>query len=336
MEAMVKHARTRVADLIDLRNEVDDVEEALRIASDAESCRRFLAEAVTRSPAHSLARDLMFRGPYNLVLNELDLMRSKGVPESDPALWQRAVALANDNRAMTEDLIERDRQRTSSEGGKALLASHLERGTPFVLLLRAFELEVRDIRTEIPEGWFEAQGRAAFPNETMRVGRPPGESAIGRVIEFLSPQVSPLVVVNINNLFAPPPEAAALFLRPQEWHAIVFCLIAVAKAVVLVLPQESESLSPGISDEIRAIRELGATNRAVIVLEPKIISLFDRCDGPSTPKSQVLHARLEEQGFHQIFYTEEAFGSADKLARAMRTLLDSSEQAEGGSGGAAQ
>jgi tetratricopeptide (TPR) repeat protein len=331
-EAMVEHARTRVAGLIDLRNKADDVEGALRIASDAESCRRFLAEAVTSAPAHSLARDLMFRGPYNLVLQELELMRNKGILESDPALWQRAVALANDNRAMTEDLIEYDHQRTSSEGGKALLASHLECGMPFVLLLRAFELEVRDIRAEIPEGWFEAQGRAAFPNETMRVGRPPGESAIGRVIELLSPRISPLVIVNINNPFAPPPEAAALFLRPQEWHAMVFCLIAVAKAVVLVLPQESEGLSPGISDEIRAIRELGATDRAVIVLEPKIISLFDRRDGPSTTKSQVLRARLEEQGFHQVFDTEEAFGSTDQIARAMQTLLDSSEQVDGGAG----
>jgi hypothetical protein len=322
---MLERARTQAADLLDLLNEADDVEVALRIASDSDRRKRFLAAAVTSAPSYSAARELMFRGPYILNLRELEMMRAKGIPETDPALWQEAEALANNNRVMTEEVIARDRKRTSSAGGKALLASHLESGIPFVLILRAFELEVRDIKAEIPEGWFEAEGRAAFPGETMRASRPSGESAIGQVIDLLSPRISPLVVVNVDNPFAPPAGAAALFLRPQEWHATVFCLIAVARAVVMVLPRDSAGLSPGVTDEVRATRELGAADKAVIVLDARIDSLFNRPDGPAPANSEVLRARLKEQGFREVFDAEEAFGSSNKLALALQRLLDSSE-----------
>jgi hypothetical protein len=304
---------------MDLRNEADDVEEALHIASSAENRRRQLADVVSSATAHSLARDLMLRGPYNLVLKELELMRDKGVPEKDPALWQRAVAQANENRAMTEDLIEKDHQQTSSEGGKALLAAYLQRGAPFVLLLRAFELEVRDIMAEVPVDWFEAEDRAAFPGEQIRISRGPGESTVGRLSELLSPHIPSLAIVNVDNPFPPPSKVAALFLRPQEWHAIVFCLIAVAKVVVLVLPQEAEGLSPGVSDEIRALRELGAMNKAVIVFEPKLVPLFDRRHAPSMTLP-TLRSELEEQGFQHIFDATEAFGAASNVVRAIRTF----------------
>jgi len=283
----------------------DDFDAAISLALDATSRRKYLTEASINLPGHGSARDVI-RAAMLEVVRDLAAMQIAGIPEKDPGRWREAQFRAAQVRAMNDELLEHDRLHNSGAQGKALLANHLRDGTPFIFMLRSFELEVREIADPIDAhlGW--------------RVL--PGEHAFKSLANSLSTLCATLLIVNSEDPL-PPEKAAKLFAPANGWRNLVFCLIAEASVVLAAAPYDRDSLTSGVAQELQAVVALGAKDRTIIILEPSVHSPIEGASERIGP-SAILRTNLLKQEFPHIFESSDVEDNAHAIVRAVRAILE--------------
>jgi hypothetical protein len=274
----------------------DSFAAAIALAKDSARRRAYLAHVAQNAPEHGAARDVLESMRIKNV-SRLAHMILAGAPEKDPQGWRRA----QEESRTSSELLERDARRNSGAQGKALLKKHLDDATPVLLLLRAFELEARTVHDATGEAW-----------TTM-----PGETVLKKLTKQLVPHGAPLMVVNRSDPL--PPEDAAKLFAPADWHALVFCLIAEAKAVLIAVPSSREAPTRGLSQELEAVRMLDATDRAVIVLEPFVRGPFDPQD--MTDFSAPIADALRKSGFAKPFAVADIDADMSAIVAATRGIM---------------
>jgi hypothetical protein len=120
-----------------------------------------------------------------------------------------------------------------------LLREALESKRRFVLLLRAFSVDVQiaspsDLVKSMVSGFSDA--RMGWCVISLNSD---GQST-AHVVDWLAPHFALLLLVNAIDP-RPPSGAAKLYMTNAEWRRFVFPLIAEAAAVVMVLPAEGSA-----------------------------------------------------------------------------------------------
>jgi hypothetical protein len=306
-----------------LRQENATYEQALSAAADLtkrrEFLQRFLAEAPDYSPdrAQALYAILQWGGEL-----ELQAMEAKGAAADDPR-YQNALSLMRGARAYARQRIEEDRKENSARGAKDLIRKSLAGEGRFVLLLRAFSVEVqisaasgavadlvKDMQTPIV-GW-----------RTIRFQ--PGKDPMDRIVDLLRDRGDLLMIANIEDPM-PPAGVAKLFVSDVEWRKLAFMLIAEAAAIVFVLPAERMTFS-GAAEEIRAIGELGCQRETVVVVVPPregdpFGQVLSGQGGAGELDIADLTAQLTASGFGCVLADDALAANPSRLSEAVSEIL---------------
>jgi len=225
-------------------------------------------------------------------------------------------------------MIAEDREKNSAAPGKALLTEALHGGRRFVLLLRAFAVDVpiggpsRVIRNMTEDFSDALTGWRVYALGSGNSGR-----STNQVVEWLAPHVSLLMVVNAIDPY-PPERAAKLYMTDTEWRTFVFPLIGEAAATVLFLPGEGQPVSGGVTEELAAIERLGRNTDTIVVLaDPNnglsdgITKLFIEAT-PTAPAAAVSSAdALRKRGYAAVLHEQEIAATPTLLINAVLTLL---------------
>jgi hypothetical protein len=235
----------------------------LRAAADRDMRRSILHRYLREAPDYSSDREQAMSDLF-LLAGELELesIRDNGDPQDYELVSKRFALL----RQLADENLAKDRERNSAAPGKALLKRALDEDHPFVLLLRAFTVDIRIGRpSDTLQSLTSRFGDARFEWRVFELKSENSDRSLHRIAEWLAPHVSILMVVNALDPL-PPEHVAKLYTTDLKWHNLVFPLIGEAAAIVVVLPSAFPSLSPGVIDELKAISGLDRKANTVIVL----------------------------------------------------------------------
>ena len=289
---------------------------AIALAKNADGRRSYLAQTA-RDGQRSSAGEAAIRMTLLNNIMELRGMRNAGVPGTNATLWHEALASTARDRAIIEDLVVRARREHSSAAGIAVLDAHLRTDAPFILQLRSFGIEMRNI-----PGPPEAGSYAESDYLKLIGGRQSGWRTHSMSMHMLGDalgQLCPtLLIVNREDPFSSP-AVAKLFEPPYEWRKLVFSLIAEANAIVAGIPADLDEVTGGLSDELHAISELGALGRTVLVLEARAGT--PKRGAPNNARSSMLRSHLRDRGFAHVFSLGEKDEGLAVITAAVQAVL---------------
>jgi hypothetical protein len=296
-----------------------DYRRAISLAKDAALRRRYLVEAMEGLPDYTDARSAFLSAPYAKVSAELEAIRRSGLAERDPERWHELQHQAEQARMVHEDVLANDRRINSGSTGKALLTSHLRDGIPFILVLRSFDLESRFVN--LPDASRDEFSDILRPvDDQTRTVIASGHRITRVIIERIAPDCPSLLVANAQDPI--PPEAAAkLFAFPSDWRRLVFAMAVEASAVVVAVPNAYERLSAGLSDELRALVELGEAEKAVVILEPSLRAPWEPAAGSDAKAFERVRAEIQKRGFQLVVTEQEIEDDFERVIGALQDLL---------------
>jgi len=308
-----------------------DVGDAMRIAGDPGERRRLLSAMMATLADYSAERIERRWAPYAEMLSEMEVMRRAGIPERDPTRWEASQARLQAAREFIETTIAQERADDSGALAKRVLAEHLEKGTPFVLLLRAFSLEVREVKDVDLARSGGLDGLAAvlhpddgFPGYVVEQVRGPWSGRVLDTLAAIIPSRHPaLMIANKADDWAPE-QIAKFYVGNIEWRQLAFPLIAEAAAIVLLLPLSVKRIAGGVLEEIDAIGSLGASGRTIAVVEA------DEAEGTLSPgEFDAVVAQCGERGLRRVVRAEDVIAAPDAF---MTELADVMSTASGPGG----
>jgi hypothetical protein len=150
-----------------------------------------------------------------------------------------------------------------------------------------------------------------------------------RVSDWLAGHADHLLIVNPMDIDLPK-AAAKLYMTNVDWRKFVFCLIAEASAIVLIVPHDAKDLSRGLGDEMHAIDALGRKADTVVVaadspsddpLEQLLFPGHNTDARPSQP--QPVMGALAGMGFGPVLIESEVASNPQKLVSAVLAKLKS-------------
>jgi hypothetical protein len=243
-----------------------EVEEAMEVAANCDARRRFLRNFIAEMPDYSPERVSTFYYLYGLFDSEREVKRmaAEGASEND-LRYQGSLALLRGLRDGIRDLIEKDKEENSSVRAKSVIAKALDDNkTKPVLLLRAFSLEVTN---SPPSQSMRDMVNEKDPRIGWRVSKfeLSERRAISAVLNAISNEPDLIMVANVQDAY-PPPGLQKLLVSDLEWRQVVFSLIAEAGAIVFILPANAREISPGVLQEIGAIRSLNRETTTIMVV----------------------------------------------------------------------
>lgn len=292
---------------------------AIDVAGDPIKRRRYLLDRIPTLPDYLARRALFLSAGQHQLQAELAALRRSDYPTREPEAMRRLEAEAELQRKLLGELLAKDQETRSAAAGKAFVLEHLgaEQAAPFVLVLRSFDLERRFIKMKPPSRGDLAEILAS----TDAIGGAV-VAAVHRVlsdiVEALATECAVLLVVNTEEM-APSKGAKRLFADPRDWRTLLFSLAAQA-AVVLVAIADGEDLTAGVSDELRAVAELRAADRTVVLLESPLRSIHEAPVHRSQARSDGLREDLTAQGFELFFFEGEVEEDAEPFLEAARTI----------------
>lgn len=295
-----------------------DYQRAVRLARDQKARRQYLREALTSLPDYNPLRSAFLSSTYATVRAELLQLGLSGLAERDPTQWQALQRQADNVRITTEELIANDRRDNDAGPAKALIASAMEERAPFLLVLRSFSLESRFVDAPQPDRGelAEVLGPVDARARTLAVS---GDRAARRLLERISADCSPLLVMNVQDPI-PPKASAKLFAAPSDWRRLVFALAMEAKAVLVFL-SASEPMTAGLADELRALVELDSAGKAAVVIEPSLRSLFETLVEPDAETVERTRADLLARGFPIVISEHDAETDFDGMVAKLKVFI---------------
>ncbi|HTY84809.1 MAG TPA: hypothetical protein VMB19_11350, partial [Silvibacterium sp.] len=220
-----------------------------------------------------------------------------------------------------KSMIDDDRKNNTSRQAKALLEDKLRADKPFLLLLRAFSV---DVKSSLATGaWDRAAGTVSDPRVKWQMSTydNASRSVLEKIAAALVSHAGVIMVANASDAM-PPHTPAKLFVTNLEWRKLAFSLIAEAAAIILLLPPEN--LSGGVQDEIDAIHALARESQTAIVLgKVSELDLFETSTGRKTDSKtdpEALLRRVQALGLPHIFqhdiFLERAWEIVEGLTRS--------------------
>ncbi len=298
---------------------------ALSIASDEAQRRQFLETFLAETPDYSADREAeMYRILQLGTELELRTKEEEGMPQSDPERYADLLRMVEVGRALAKSMIDDDRKNNTSRQAKALLEDKLRADKPFLLLLRAFSV---DVKSGLATGaWDRAAGTVSDPRVRWQMSAydNPSRSVLEKIAAALVSHAGVIMVANASDVM-PPHTPAKLFVTNLEWRKLAFSLIAEAAAIILLLPPEN--LSGGVQDEIDAIHALARESQTAIVLgKASELDLLETSTGrktDSTDPEALLH-KVQALGLPHIFQHDIFLERAWEIVEGL-TQSDSSQ-----------
>ena len=281
------------------RAAAEDFQAAISIASDETHRRLFLETFLAETPDYSADREAeMYRILQLGAEFELRTREEQGLPQSDPERYAQLLSMVESGRALAKHMIDEDRQTNTSKQAKTLLGDKLQTGKPFLLLLRAFSV---DVQSTLATGvWDRTAGTVSDPRVRWQMNTYDNatRSVLEDIAAALVSNAGVIMVANASDAM-PPHTPAKLFVTNLEWRKLAFSLIAEAAAIILLLPPEK--LSEGVQDEIDAIQALARQSQTAIVIgKASELDLFEP-KPDSTADSEALLSKLQTLGLPHIF-----------------------------------
>ena len=311
------------------------LEEALSLAGDASRRREFLTRFATETPDYSPERGNALHERF-LLEAERDWrqMEAEGVATTEPLVFEGARQVLLGLRQWVEEEIAKDRIINSSATAKAILSARMSDEARFVLVLRAFSLDATTAETS--SFYLGLMGVTQDPRMGYRTTctHPSDVHVVDQIYHALPRDLNVVTAFNVTDL-NPPAGPAKLFVTEQNWQLPVFCLIAEAAAIILIVPRGSHLATEGLAHEIHAIRELSRVNETIAVLAtPKIghADIFEVLEELIHPPSEfdkvhdTTEMDLRAMGFGQIVDLSDIEDDAAQFAGAIQTLWSSGGQ----------
>lgn len=306
-----------------------EMDAALLTAADGDSRRKLLRRYLREAPDYGSDREHALSNFFFLGAElEMQSLRDRGIDKSDPKEYARASSRFALMRQLADERMAEDRRRNSAAPGKALLDEALGENRPFVLLLRAFTVDVPVGRpSEVVRKLTDRFGDARIDWNVFTIMTDNSGRSAHRVVEWLAPYAPLLMVVNAVDP-NPPERAAKLYMTDPEWRSLVFPLIGEAAVIVLVLPPEHQSLPDGVIDELGAINRLGRKADTVIVLaDPAGVLDFSAVltenASPAPSATPVSPEALRDWGFGVVLREQEVAANPNLLVEAVMARLKS-------------
>ena len=127
----------------DIAAKAAEMDAALRTAADGDARRKLLRLYLQEAPDYSSDREQALSNLYLLGAElEMQSLRDRGIDKSAPQEYAQASSRFALARQLADEKIAEDRRLNSAAPGKALLEEALGGNRPFVLLLRAFTIDV--------------------------------------------------------------------------------------------------------------------------------------------------------------------------------------------------
>jgi tetratricopeptide (TPR) repeat protein len=288
----------------------DDFYSGLTIAASPELRRRFLKEFVAKAPDYSQDRLARHRAPYEDMLLETEAARQKGFPETHPQQWLAWLQRLEAAREFIEANIKEDREKNSATPAKRVLEESLNAGTPFVLILRSYSLETREL-TEIEIKDYPA-AFSGYRGEAVR--GPWSKRAIDELAAIIKPHHKMLTFANKNDYW-PPEDIPKFYVTYTDWRKVALPLIAQATAIVILLPLALDRIVRGVMQELEAIKRLQASAKTIAVIETD--------EKPCEPEREfeAVRAELEKREIKKVFKAEDMIAAPQSLLDELNAVL---------------
>ncbi|WP_332879415.1 hypothetical protein [Massilia sp. S19_KUP03_FR1] len=274
----------------------ESFEEAFSVAADTAQCAAYLRAFIASAPDFSHDR---LEAIYEMIKMDFDIKDWRAwTKEHEAMLGKEGAQQYKDTlRAMAEDsmqsIVAAERDTGTTQAAKRLVQAALSGNGHFILLLRAFDIEVRV--TRLPGNPLADPATKEAIGADTRIGwrmleiHP--ENLIRSIEEHLAGRGDVVAISNMFDWFASD-EVARFYVDNAEWKKLAFSLSAHANKIVFALPADLETMAQGASEELSALMRLGAQPRTVIVLD----------DSQKTSAEEIIHARtlLFERGFAHV------------------------------------
>jgi hypothetical protein len=292
------------------KRKLTPVEEALRVARDGAQRRAFLKRFFSQMLDYSADRaDAIFEMIGLFPELELKQMKADGTPERDPIRYQAALATILGMRQHLDEEISKDKQANSSKVAKELLANRIDGTGKFVLILRAFSLDVAICDVSPVD--------AVHGCRLFKI-RPREVHIVDTICSILPKEIDVLTIANVLDPY-PPSRPAKLFVTDIEWQTLAFSVIAEAAAIILIVPSKAEAKGSlgGVAQEIEAIRELGRVASTVVALVSSKALMMDEDE----ITDEITVDDIRELGFQSVFTDMDISERPSLLADRVRSSL---------------
>lgn len=292
-------------------------DEALAVAADDCRRRHYLRDFIRTAADFSAERQ---EAIYDIFMREADtadwtawLREREARLGAEGAQRLKDTLIASARQAMQET-IAAEQANSTTPAAKHLVAAALQESGSFVLLLRAFDLEVQVQTLPGPpiDDAAANQAQAADPRTKWRAMASTPDNLVRTIEQHLAHRADVVAISNAID-WAPVNAIARFHVTNSEWRKLAFSLAAQARMIVFALPAQIEHLSAGASQELEAIVRLQAQQRTIVVLE----------QSPQAPADRLARSRqwLGERGFASVV--------ADSDLQSLSARLDAGTAAGG-------